>query len=152
MKKYLTLRQVGTLSFPLLLGLIVGVVLKEDFSYIESLPRTIKVPSIVFPIVWTILYILMGIYKELYDEDETKDKNLEVPYYLSLLFNVLFSFLLFAFHQKFLALLDLVILIALVGYLFVNGWRNKKKYSYLLIPHLLWLFVALSLMLDIVSH
>ena len=108
MKKYLTLRQVGTLSFPLLLGLIVGVVLKEDFSYIESLPRTIKVPSIVFPIVWTILYIL--------------------------------------------ALLDVVILIALVGYLFANGWRNKKKYSYLLIPYLLWLFVALSLMLDIISH
>lgn len=152
MKKYLTLRQVGTLSFFLLLGLIVGVVLKEDFSYIESLPRTIKVPSIIFPIVWTILYILMGIYKELYDEDETKDKNLDVPYYLSLLFNVFFSFLLFAFHQNFLALLDVVILIALVGYLFVNGWRNKKKYSYLLIPYLLWLFVALSLMLDIVSH
>ena len=152
MKKYLSLRQIGTLLFPLLLGSIVAVLLKGDFSYIESLPRSIKVPSIVFPIVWTILYILMGIYKELYDEDEAKDKNLEVPYYLSLLFNVLFSFLLFAFHQRFLALLDVIILIALVGYLFANGWRNKKKYSYLLVPYLLWLFVALSLMLDIISH
>lgn len=152
MKKYLTLRQIGTLLFPTLLGLIVGILLKEDFSYIESLPRTIQVPPIVFPIVWTILYIVMGIYKELYNEDQTKDKKIDILYNLSLFFNVLFSVLLFGLHQKFLAFIDVVILLVLVSYMFINGYQNKKKYSYLLLPYVLWLFVALSLILDLISH
>ena len=137
--------------FPLVLGSIVGFLVKNDFSYLETLNRTIIIPPIVFPIAWTILYVTMGIWAYLYDRDFDDNKILSI-YYIALLFNLLFSIVLFTLEMPLLAFIDVVVLIIMIGYLFIKTLKNEKKYGFILLPYLLWLFVALSLMIDILIH
>ncbi len=137
--------------FPLALGSIVGFLVKNDFSYLETLNRTIIIPPIVFPIAWTILYVTMGIWAYLYDRDFDDNKILSI-YYIALLFNLLFSIVLFTLEMPLLAFIDVVVLIIMIGFLFIKTLKNEKKYGFILLPYLLWLFVALSLMIDILIH
>lgn len=137
--------------FPLALGSIVGFLVKNDFSYLETLNRTIIIPPIVFPIAWTILYVTMGIWAYLYDHDFDDNKILSI-YYIALLFNLLFSIVLFTLEMPLLAFIDVVVLIIMIGFLFIKTLKNEKKYGFILLPYLLWLFVALSLMIDILIH
>lgn len=137
--------------FPLALGSIVGFLVKNDFSYLETLNRTIIIPPIVFPIAWTILYLTMGIWAYLYDRDFDDNKILSI-YYIALLFNLLFSIVLFTLEMPLLAFIDVVVLIIMIGFLFIKTLKNEKKYGFILLPYLLWLFVALSLMIDILIH
>lgn len=137
--------------FPLALGSIVGFLVKNDFSYLETLNRTIIIPPIVFPIAWTILYVTMGIWAYLYDRDFDDNKILSI-YYIALLFNLLFSIVLFTLEMPILAFIDVVVLIIMIGFLFIKTLKNEKKYGFILLPYLLWLFVALSLMIDILIH
>ena len=134
---------------PILLGTVVGIIFKDDMSYIETLERIIKVPTIVFPIVWSILYVLIGFWYDKYEEEATlKDK---VIYYILLFLNLLFTPILFYFKQIVIALLIVVVLLIGNIYLFVKSYR-LGKYSYLLIPYLLWLMVALTLMFDLLIN
>ena len=137
--------------FPLALGSIVGFLVKNDFSYLETLNRNIIIPPIVFPIAWTILYVTMGIWAYLYDRDFDDNKILSI-YYIALLFNLLFSIVLFTLEMPILAFIDVVVLIIMIGFLFIKTLKNEKKYGFILLPYLLWLFVALSLMIDILIH
>lgn len=137
--------------FPLALGSIVGFLVKNDFSYLETLNRTIIIPPIVFPIAWTILYVTMGIWAYLYDRDFDDNKILSI-YYIALLFNLLFSIVLFTLEMPLLAFIDVVVLIIMIGFLFIKTLKNEKKYGFILLPYLLWLFVAVSLMIDILIH
>ena len=61
MKKNQVINFVFNVFTPLILGAIVGFLTKNDYSYLDSLNRTIIIPPIVFPIVWSILYLLQGI-------------------------------------------------------------------------------------------
>lgn len=148
-------KEIGKIAFyvlfPLALGSIVGFLVKNDFSYLETLNRTIIIPPIVFPIAWTILYVTMGMWAYLYDRDFDDNKILSI-YYIALLFNLLFSIVLFTLEMPLLAFIDVVILIIMIGYLFIKTLKNEKKYGFILLPYLLWLFVALSLMIDILIH
>lgn len=148
-------KEIGKIAFyvlfPLVLGSIVGFLVKNDFSYLETLNRTIIIPPIVFPIAWTILYVTMGIWAYFYDRDFDDNKILSI-YYIALLFNLLFSIVLFTLEMPLLAFIDVVILIIMIGYLFIKTLKNEKKYGFILLPYLLWLFVALSLIIDILIH
>ncbi len=148
-------KEIGKIAFyvlfPLALGSIVGFLVKNDFSYLETLNRTIIIPPIVFPIAWTILYLTMGIWAYLYDRDFDDNKILSI-YYIALLFNLLFSIVLFTLEMPLLAFIDVVVLIIMIGFLFIKTLKNEKKYGFILLPYLLWLFVALSLMIDILIH
>lgn len=148
-------KEIGKIAFyvlfPLVLGSIVGFLVKNDFSYLETLNRTIIIPPIVFPIAWTILYVTMGIWAYLYDRDFDDNKILSI-YYIALLFNLLFSIVLFTLEMPLLAFIDVVVLIIMIGFLFIKTLKNEKKYGFILLPYLLWLFVALSLMIDILIH
>lgn len=148
-------KEIGKIAFyvlfPLVLGSIVGFLVKNDFSYLETLNRTIIIPPIVFQIAWTILYVTMGIWAYLYDRDFDDNKILSI-YYIALLFNLLFSIVLFTLEMPLLAFIDVVVLIIMIGFLFIKTLKNEKKYGFILLPYLLWLFVALSLMIDILIH
>ena len=52
---------------PLLLGTIVGFLFKDYYSVLEQFNRNIIIPPIAFIIVWSVLYLLMGIWYYIYD-------------------------------------------------------------------------------------
>jgi len=136
---------------PLILGGIVGLISKDDFNYLENINRHIIIPNIVFPIVWSVLYVLMGLWSYYYEEKHPQDKTTITLYYISLLVNIAFTPILFILHLNVLALIDVAILLILITYLFVKSLIKKDKFSYLLVPYVIWLCLALSLMVDIVA-
>lgn len=133
---------------PLLISFLVFFVTKEDISYLETINRSLVISPIVFPIVWTILYVLMGIWAFLYEKEN--DDLTMIIYWISLFANLLFSFILFSFHLIVLAFIDVIILFILILYLFIKTLLKQKKYAYLLLPYLIWLVIAFFLMRDLV--
>ncbi len=118
---------------PLLLGTVVGILTTTN-SNIESI-----IPSWIFPIVWTILYILMGISSYLIYE---VTNNIPKIYIIQLIFNLLWSFIFFTFNLKLLAFFWIIFLIILV-IMMIKDFLSKNKLSgYLQIPYLIWLFIA----------
>lgn len=118
---------------PLLLGAIVGILTTTN-SNIESI-----IPTWIFPVVWTILYILMGISSYLIYE---VTNNIPKIYIIQLIFNLFWSFIFFTFNLKLLAFFWIMFLIILV-IIMIKEFLSKNKLSgYLQIPYLIWLFVA----------
>ena len=134
---------------PILLGTVVGIIFKDYTAYIDSLERTIKVPKIVFPIAWSILYLLIGFWYDFFERDA--DNVSKIIYYVLLFMNFLFTPMLFYFKQIVLALIVVVVLLIGNAYLFYRSFRYGK-YCYLLVPYILWLMFALTLMFDLLIN
>lgn len=115
-------------------GLIIGLISKTN-NY------NMIIPAIVFPIVWTILYILMGISSYLVKRD---GGNLKL-YYLQLIVNFTWPLIYFNLNAKFLALIILIVLIILVINMIAYFREYNKLAAKLQIPYLIWLAIALSL-------
>lgn len=124
---------------PLLLGGIVGFLIKDATKSYDGF-----IPSYVFPIVWSILYILMGIASYLVRDY----KELANIYKINLFVNYLWPIIFFLLNLKFLALLELIYLIVIVIYMISKFYKKNKTAAYLLMPYILWLFVAFFLNLS----
>ena len=92
-------------------------------------------PPKVFSIVWTILYILMGISSYIVSE---KNGNLDI-YVVQLIVNLLWSFLFFTFKWYLLSFLWILLLIVLVVIMIKDFYKSSKISAYLQIPYLLWI-------------
>ena len=101
-------------------------------------------PSILFPIVWTILYILMGISSYMVYKENDSELALKV-YYIQLGFNALWSFFFFRLNLFLFSSIWLAILLSLVIYMVVLFVRKNKTAGYLQIPYALWCSFALIL-------
>lgn len=105
-------------------------------------------PSFIFPIVWTILYVLMGIscyliIKKGYDLSKVKDAMFY--YWLQLALNFMWSILFFGMDLRFTALVCLIILIFITVLMIVKFNKIDKRAAYINIPYLVWLVYALFL-------
>lgn len=120
-------------AVPLILGGIVGLLTSPGTSNYQGI-----VPGWIFPIVWTILYILMGLSSYFV----RNNKRLMNLYKLNLFFNLTWSFIFFAFDFKVLAFFWILVLITIVGIMMYEFYKENKLSAYLLIPYLLWLMFA----------
>ena len=100
-------------------------------------------PSIVFPIVWTILYVLMGISSYIIYSSDSADKTKAFKIYaLQLFFNFCWSILFFRYNLYLLSFLWLVILIVLICIMIKDFYKINPAAAYLQIPYLLWCIFA----------
>jgi len=100
-------------------------------------------PGFIFPLVWLVLYALMGISSYLiYEAQSPYRQDTLKTYILQLFFNFCWSILFFRFSLYFLALLWLFILIALIMIMIYQFYRIKPAAAYLQIPYLLWCLFA----------
>lgn len=121
---------------PLLLGGVVGIV-SVSGSSIDSV-----LPSWIFPVVWSILYILMGVSSYII---YSKIGEIDLVYKLQLIVNLIWPFIFFKFRLFVLAFIWIMVLILLVIIMIRNYFYKDRLASYLQIPYLIWLFVALFL-------
>lgn len=121
------------IAIPLVLGGIVGLITSKGSSGYDGI-----VPGWIFPVVWSILYIMMGISSYLIRDDR---KLLNI-YIVSLVMNVLWPIIFFGFKLKVLGFFWILLLILVVGYMIYRFYDKNKVSAYLLIPYLLWIIFA----------
>jgi len=138
---------IKNLAIPLLVGIVSGFLTKDanaEFTATAVQP-SFTPPGWVFPVAWTILYILMGISTYLVETTpyNTGKKNKAlITYYLSLFFNFFWSFIFFSFRLYFFAFIWLVILLALVVIYTFKYFKINNIAGYLNIPYIIWLIFA----------
>ena len=126
---------------PLILGTIVGLLTTPN-SNIDSI-----LPSWIFPVVWTILYTLMGISSYLIYE---RTKEISKIYISQLIVNLIWPFIFFKFKLFTLAFIWILLLILLVIIMIKEFLSKNKLAGYLQIPYLIWLFIAAILNLTFI--
>lgn len=147
MKKII--KSIFYLTFPLILGIISGILTSGSMDYQLLNKPKFAPPGILFPIVWTILYILIGLSYFLYKRNSYTNFNEVVTYYLQLFINVSWPIVFFVFKLRFLAIVWILILSILV-YTLISLFIQKYKLSaYLLIPYLIWCLFAIYLSVGI---
>jgi len=129
------------LVVPLGLGFIVGMLSGSMDGYKNMVTPSFAPPGIVFPIVWSILYILMGISNYLVKEELNTNSALSI-YNIQLGVNLLWSFFFFTFKWYLFSFIWILLLISLVYVMIREFLKVKKIAGYLQIPYLLWIIFA----------
>ncbi|MBQ8404514.1 MAG: tryptophan-rich sensory protein [Clostridia bacterium] len=122
----------------------------EDFAALEKPP--LSPPGWLFPVVWSILYTLMGIasYLVITSGEAQKHINTAITFYaVQLIFNFFWSFFFFNLKLYFFSFAWLIVLWLLIIATLVLFSRVSKTAGYLLIPYLLWVSFAAYLNLGI---
>lgn len=117
------------------------------YSSLEKPP--LSPPGILFPIVWSILYILMGISLYIVSESDVRKEENYLIYIIQLVVNSLWTLLFFGFNLQFLSFLWILLLIVLVVVMIISFYQTNKLAGLLQIPYLLWLVFAAYLNLGI---
>ncbi|MPM76369.1 Tryptophan-rich protein TspO [bioreactor metagenome] len=141
-----------SILIPLFVGQLAGLLTGNCMdSYYELTKSPLTPPSIVFPIVWTILYILMGISSYLiYISDDKNSKNALIWYGIQLFLNFIWSIIFFCFSNYVLALICLIILIICIVIMITKFYDISPIAAYLQLPYLLWCLFAAYLNLSII--
>lgn len=118
-------------------------------DYNDLIKPTLAPPEIVFPIAWTIIYLLIGISYTLLKEKGEVPKETQQLYYTQLIFNYLWTFIFFVFRLRLLSVLWIIILDVLVIIMTYQFYKQNKLSGILLIPYILWLLFATYLNISI---
>lgn len=115
----------------------------KDFSALRQPP--LSPPGWLFPVVWTVLYLLMGIasYLVLQSIAPTDDKRSALTLYgVQLFFNFFWSIIFFSLKQYLLAFFWLLALWLLIYLTLHQFMKIHEKAGFLLIPYLAWVTFA----------
>lgn len=102
-------------------------------------------PGWVFPVVWSILYLLMGIaaYRIWLKGNSGEDVSKALILYVTqLLLNFLWSIIFFRFRLYAIAFLELLLLIVFILLTTFEFFRIDKPSGFLMIPYILWVSFA----------
>lgn len=137
-------------------GTISGFLTQNSMEVYNQLKQpALSPPGWIFPIVWTILYILMGISAYLIYESNSPNKEKALTIYgWQLFFNFLWSIIFFNLQSIPLAFLVLMILWLLIVAMIRAFKEINPLAAWLQIPYLLWVTFAgyLNLMLYILNQ
>lgn len=104
---------------------------------------TLTPPNYVFPIAWTLLYIIMGLSIGfiLKDKDKTTHK-LTILFGIQLGFNFTWSILFFYFQSPLAGLINIILLDITVLLYIIKAFKKHTASALLFIPYLVWLLFA----------
>ena len=145
MKKWKPL--IISLAVSLGTGLLAALLTRQSPEVYESLIQPpLSPPPWVFPVVWTLLYILMGIaaYRVWVTDDPGRERALTL-YGAQLLFNFFWPQIFFSARLYGLALIWIVVLWVLVLLTQHRFARIDRTAGILMLPYLLWVTFAVYL-------
>ena len=117
------LKNIFYLFLPLVSGSIICLIMSNFIDYGSLVKPLLAPPGFLFPIIWSIIYLLLGISYYLY---KSQNKN-----------------------NKLLTIFWTILLLTLVIYLLYLFFREYKPSFYLNIPYLLWLIFATYLTIGV---
>ena len=145
------------IALPIGVGALSGLLTMGGMKEFASLNQPpLSPPGWVFPVVWTILYALMGFATYLVWQSDvrmtesfmTRESALRV-YGVQLLVNFFWSIIFFGFSQYFFAFLWILLLLALIILNIVFYAKILPLAAWLLVPYLLWVTFATYLNLGV---
>lgn len=133
-----------SILFPLAVGFVSALFTNGMRStYMQLVKPALSPPAVVFPIVWTILYVLMGISAYLIINSESSKKAEAMRlYFVQLGFNFFWSIFFFQFGWYLFSFVWLVALIILIVKMILSFKEINPLAAYLQIPYLLWCLFA----------
>lgn len=142
--------RVGTLIISLLLPLMTGMIsaaltTKGMALYGNMKKPPLSPPAWVFPVAWTILYLMMGVslYFLLVSEADNCEKNRTLLLFgIQLIMNFCWSIIFFNGNMFLLAFIWLLIMWGIVIFCAIGAYRINRIAAYLLVPYILWLTFA----------
>ena len=134
------------IAIPLAVGGAAALLTGGGMEVFESVNQPpLSPPAWLFPVVWTILYTLMGISSYLIltsGAEREKVQNALSIYAYQLAVNFLWPTFFFNFRWFFFSFLWLLLLIFLVAAMIREFYKISKPAAYLNIPYLIWLLFA----------
>lgn len=140
---------IKSILISLIVGGIVGLIISKSIDYNNLIKPPLAPPSILFPIMWTILYILMGVSYGILKTKYQDDKQTKTIYYLQLFVNALWSIIFFTLKLRLFAFIWILLLDILVIIMILNFYKKDKLSGLLQIPYLIWILFASYLNLAI---
>ncbi len=138
------------------IGGLSGFITKDSMETFENLNKPmLSPPSIVFPIVWGILFLLMGISAYLiYVNKSEYRKPALIIYGIQLVINFFWSIIFFNAQQYLFAFIWLIILLIAIIIMIVLFYKVKPAAAFLQIPYILWVSFAgyLNLMIYLLNR
>lgn len=138
---------------PILIGIASSILTRDMMLEYGNLNKPfLAPPTILFPIAWTILYLLMGVGAALI---YTSDKNNEfrstglILHVVQLILNFFWSIIFFNMGQYVIAFIWLIILWLVVLSMLMNYKKISKTAFFLNIPYIVWLTFAAYLNLAV---
>ena len=135
------------IAIPMTVGIISATLTKDSMAvYGELKSPPLSPPGVVFPIIWTILFLFMGISSAMIYID--REKNLESAksgfawYALSLILNFSWSIIFFNMQAAFFALIVIILLAYSIIRTILEYRKLKPLAAYLQIPYALWVIFA----------
>ena len=140
---------IKSILIPLLVGGIVGFITSNFMDYSSLEKPLLSPPGIVFPIVWTILYTLMGVSYGILKSNKLTDDKIDFIYYFQLAVNALWSIFFFVFKWRLFSFLWIILLAIAVTIMIIRFYSKNKLSGLIQIPYLLWVLFASYLNLSI---
>lgn len=142
MKKLLPL--IISIGGSLAVGGLSAWLTRDSYGIYSMLERpALSPPAVLFPVVWTVLYVLMAVSVYLIYKSDCRNKDsLTELYIIQLAVNFVWSLIFFNWQMFFAAFVWLVLLWMLILLMIVLFFRCSKTAAYLLIPYLIWVSFA----------
>ena len=133
-----------SLAISLGAGALSGFLAGDSMGLYQNLEQPpLSPPGWIFPVVWTILYTLMGISAYLIYTSDSPGRNSALRIYaIQLAVNFLWSFIFFNKQMYLLAFIWLVLLWVLILMMIKSFSKINKTAAYLQIPYLIWVTFA----------
>ena len=133
-----------SILIPLGVGVISSLLSFGGMSEFNTLKKPfLAPPGFLFPIVWTILYVLMGYSSYLiYSENNYHTDCCLKIYLINLFVNFLWSPIFFGLGLRLFSLIWIIVLDIVVAYMILCFYKVNKKAAYLQIPYLVWCLFA----------
>ena len=122
----------------LAVGGIIGFIISDFIDYSELIKPPLAPPGYVFGIVWSILYILMGISYSILEVNKDLDEKIKKVYYIQLFVNALWSIIFFVLKLRFISIAWIILLIIFIIKMIKLFYNKNKISAYLQIPYLIW--------------
>lgn len=130
------------LLVPLGVGGLAAFLTRANMSIFDSIAKpALAPPAWVFPVVWNVLYILMGIasYRIAHAPKPTGYKNQTlILYSIQLFFNFVWSLLFFNMSAFGFAFVWLCLMLAQILWLCIRAYFIDRVAFWCLLPYLLW--------------
>ena len=137
---------ITAVAIPLLVGGLSALITNTSMADFEILKKTpLAPPGWLFPIVWTILFVLMGIssYIVFTSDAPLAERKQSLQFYaIQLFFNFFWSIIFFNLKAYNFAFIWLIALLILIFSTAISFYRISKPAAYLLSPYFLWVLFA----------